>query len=211
MNSLSTFCCAAAIVGFGLLAPGLSYGEAAQGMQKQRIDIGANLAFISNEGPSGSDFDETFRGSGFVVLPMNDNIGFEAGLSQTSSTEDSGSDNTGEYKIEISSSDLFAGVRVQSNPLGRFRFYGRGGVLYYHSEIKFEESFYNIKPEGDEEEVEEGGGFYLGGGGALELNPRLHLTVEVSYLKRREYFEDSSQAFDMKEIGLAVGLIFRAF
>lgn len=173
--------------------------------------FGGNLVVVSNNGPSSSDFNQSIRGSGFIGLAMNDNIRIEGGLSQTTDTEDSDSDNTGEYKLEITSSDLFAGVRFESNPMGIFTFFGRGGLLYYKSEIKLNESFYDIKPKGSVEVDEEGTGFYLSGGGALEVAPRLKLTGELAYLVRQDYFAGARRAFDMKEMGVSIGIIFETF
>lgn len=178
---------------------------------QQPVGFGADIAFIGNDGPSGSDFDASFRISGLAFLPLSPNVMLEAGLSQTSETEDSQTDNTGSYSLKMRTGDVFGGVRLQSNPMGPFTLYGRAGALYYYSEIDFEESFFDLKPGGDLTEIEEGTGYYLGGGAALTLNKNLKLTGEVTYRKRNEYFEGASAEFDMEELGAAVGLVYQTF
>ena len=176
---------------------------------QQPFDVAGDVAFVANDGPSGSDFDGSARVSGMVLMPLAPNLSIEGGLSQTNETEDSQTDNTGSYSLKIRTGDVFAGVRVQSDPVGQFRFYGRAGLLYYYSEIDFEESFFDIKPGGDLTEIEEGTGYYLGGGLSMPLNPGLSLTAEATYRERSAYFEDADNEFDMEELGVAVGLVFQ--
>ncbi|MDX1693514.1 MAG: outer membrane beta-barrel protein [Ketobacteraceae bacterium] len=184
---------------------------AAQAQTQVQGKVFGDIAAVGNDGPSGSDFDESLRFSGGFLLSLSPNVALEAGLSQSTETEDSQTDNTGSYSIKIRSGDVFGGLRIESNPVGKLTFFGRGGVLYYYSEIDFEESFFDIKPGGDLTEIEEGTGYYLGAGVGLPLNPRLNITGEITYRKRDEYFEGADAEFDMKELGAAVGVVFRAF
>lgn len=188
-------------VGCALL-PALAIAEVPQ------KGFGVQLAYVSNEGPAGSDFDGSFRMEAFGQLVFNPNIAFEAGVAHSTRTQDSDEDNQGVYTLDISSTDLQAGMRVDSQPFGALNFYGRAGLLYYYSTLEFEESFFGIKPGGKLEEIEEGIGYYLQGGAAFVVAPNLKLDVGLSYRVRQDYFEDASRPFDMKEIGVGVGLVF---
>ena len=174
--------------------------------QQPQFGMGAQLGYVANDGPTGSDFDGSFHLEAFGQLVFNPNVAVEAGWGHSTTTEDSAEDNTGKYTIEMSSNDLFAGVRLDLNPWGVFNLYGRGGLLYYYTTIDFAESFYGIKPAGKLEEIEEGIGYYLEGGGAFQVAPNMKLHVGLTYRNRQEYFEDSSRPFDMEELGLQAGL-----
>lgn len=167
-----------------------------------------HMAFVTNDAGSGSDFDGSFHFEGSGLLKLSPNLAVEAGVGASTATEDSGEDNQGSYKIEVNSNDVFAGLRLDVPLFGNFDGYGRGGLLYYHSEITFHEDFFGIKPGGSLEEVEEGTGFYLEGGLSLRVSRDLKLDGGLSYRVRQDYFEDSIRPFDMKQFGVGVGLVF---
>ena len=194
--------CCVMLAGLCLLIPNVH--------AQQSLAYGVDLAFLTNEGPGGSNFNESWRFSAMVVRPSHQ-LQWEAGLSQATTTEDRGTDNTGSYRLQVSSGDVFAGIRLQSRPVGQVTAFGRGGVLYYYSEIKFSEAFFGIKPTGKIKEVEEGKGYYLGGGLVFPLNAGVKLTGEVSYRKRLDYFEGANAEYDMEELGVAVGLLLNSF
>ena len=177
--------------------------------ERPPIEFGGYLSAVANDGPNGSDFDGSIRADGFISYQLQPNFFVDVGFSQSSDTETGDADNTGTYKLKMSSNDLFAGLRVQVPVSQRFGFFGRGGVLYYYSEIEFEESFYDIKPGGKLEEIEEGTGFYFDGGVSFSLSPKLDLKTGVTYRVRKDYFEDSAKSFDMDELGLMVGVTFK--
>ncbi len=173
--------------------------------------VGLHAAYVANTGPDGSHFDGAFQVQGFGQLQFHPQFAIEAGLAYSSDTEDSATDNQGSYSITMSSNDLFAGVRLETRPMGVLTLYGRGGVLYYYTTIDFAESFFDIKPGGKIKEIEEGSGYYLEGGLALKVATGIKLDFGLTYRARLDYFEDSSRAFDMKELGASVGLVFDAF
>lgn len=179
--------------------------------QGSELAFGGSVAFLANDGPSGSDFDNSARIEGLLFRPVNNNLWVEAGLSQTTQTEDADSDNTGRYKLKMQFSDVFAGVRLNSNAMNGLTVFGRAGALYYYSDIDFEESFYDLKPGGKLSEVEEGTGFYLGGGVALKLNQNIALNLELTYREHSELFDRSRNEFDMEELGLALGVVINRF
>ena len=182
-----------------------------QAQQLPPWELGGFAAVVANDGPDGSDFDESVRADAFVSFQMQPNFFVETGISQSSETETGGEDNTGTYNLKVSSNDLFVGLRLLLPINDTFGFYGRGGVLYYYSEFEFEESFYDIKPAGKLEEVEEGTGFYFDAGVSFNLNTSLMLNTGLTYRVRKDYFDDSSKSFDMDELGLAFGITFKNF
>ncbi|MCG8668747.1 MAG: porin family protein [Pseudomonadales bacterium] len=189
-----------------LMFPVMSFAQNNMQTFSQGLSGAASLAFVANDAGGDSDLDASLRFSGSLEKQVAPNLSVFVGLSQTTDTEETGEDNTGEYTLTISSSDLFAGARLTFNPEDDFQFYGKGGFLYYYSELELEESFFGLKEAGKVEEVEEGTGYLLGGGLSFKLNPKLQLDAEVTYLVRQEYFEDSNRSFDLEEIGALVGL-----
>lgn len=175
--------------------------------QQPVLGAGGHVAYVANDAGSGSDFDGSGRLEGFGLLQFSPHVSLEAGLAMSTAAEDSGSDNQGSYSLEISSNEVFTGLRLDTSTFGPMNGYGRAGVLYYHSEIEFQEDFFGIKPGGSLEEVEEGTGFYLEGGLAFRLSNSLRLDAGLTYRVRQDYFEDSSRPFDMSELGIAVGLV----
>ena len=171
--------------------------------------FGAHVSYIHNDAGSGSNFDASGRAEVFGQLIVNRNIALEVGGSYSSQTEDSGADNQGTYKIDITSSDVFAGLRLDSPPMGAMNLYGRGGMLYYESVIDFREDFYGIKPGGSLEKTESGTGYYLEAGVAFRLAPNMKVDTGFTHRVRQDYFGRSSKPFDMTENGLSVGMIWQ--
>lgn len=195
-------------IAFALLTSSIACTSAQAQTQQPPIGFGGHLAYVSNDAGSGSDLDGSLRFEGFGQLQFAPNIALEVGISHSTGAEETGEDNTGSYKIEISSTDYFTGLRIDTQPWGSINGYGRAGVLYYHSTIDFEESFFDIKPGGDLEEIEEGTGFYLEGGIALQIAPGAKLDAGITWRNRQDYFEDSIRPFDMKELGATIGIVF---
>lgn len=171
--------------------------------------VGAHLAYVTNDAGPGSDLDANLRGELFGQLRFNSHVAFELGYAHSTSTEEEGTDNQGTYRIDITSDDFYGGMRLQSRALGAWSLYGRGGLLYYRSEIDFAEEFFGLKPGGEIEEIEEGIGYYLAAGVSMAASPTLLLDVGVTYRVRQDYFEDSSQPFDLEEMGVTAGLVWR--
>lgn len=176
--------------------------------QQPVLGASGHGAYVTNDAGSGSDFDGSFHFEGSGLLQLSPNLALEAGIGASTSAEDSGEDNQGSYTIEVASNDVFAGLRLDLPLAGKLGGYGRGGLLYYHSEIDFQEDFFGIKPGGSLEEVEEGTGYYLEGGLSLGLGRDLKLESGLTWRVRQDYFEDSIRPFDMKQFGLTVGLVF---
>ena len=196
----------AIIMSLGAIVPSVSYAQNNMQTFAQGLSGSASLAFVANDAGDDADLDASLRFSGALEKQMAPNFSIFVGLSQTSDTEETGEDNTGEYTLTLSSSDLFAGARLTFNPEDALQFYGRGGFLYYYSEIELEESFFGLKEAGKIDEVEEGTGYFFGGGLSFKLNPQMMLDAEVTYLVRQEYFEDSARPFDLEEVGALVGV-----
>lgn len=169
--------------------------------------VGAHLAYVANDAATGSDFDENIRGELFGQLRFNPRLAFELGYAHSTSTEEQGVDNTGTYSIDITSDDFYGGVRLQSQAIGAWSLYGRGGLLYYRSEIDFAEEFFGLKPGGEIEEIEEGIGYYLEAGVSYAAAPELLLDLGFTYRVRQDYFEDSRRPFDLEEMGVTAGLV----
>lgn len=194
---------------FALAFPLSGLAAQVQGHSNNPVDaVGGSIAIVANDAGKGSDFDASARFNVFAEKKLSENFSFQAGLSQTTDAEHSDEDNTGEYKLSIRSSDVFAGAKITFNPQNKLEVFARGGVLYYYSQVELEESFFGLKESGTDEEVEEGTGFYFGGGAALAVSRTLQLQLEVSHLQRSEYFEDASRSFDFKEIGVTFGVAY---
>ncbi|PIE40857.1 MAG: hypothetical protein CSA49_06375 [Gammaproteobacteria bacterium] len=171
--------------------------------------LGASVAIVSNDAGKGSDFDTALRFNGYVQKQVSPNLSVQFGLSQSTDAEDSNEDNTGKYKLSISHSDVFGGLKFVANPEDDFSLFARGGLMYYYSQIKLEESFFGLKDAGIDKEIEEGTGFYLGGGVAFDLAPDMQCELEVTYLQRNDYFDKSPRSFDFKETGITLGVVYR--
>lgn len=170
--------------------------------------LGGHLAYVGNDAGSAADFDNSVFVEGFGQLQFTPHLALELGIGYATGTEDTGTDNTGSYSIDITSTDYFGGVRFDTRSWGALNGYGRGGLLYYRSEIEFAEDFFGLKPGGELEEVEEGIGYFLEGGIAFRLAPGVKLDLGISYRVRQDYFEDSGRPFDMEQLGGTIGLVF---
>lgn len=172
------------------------------------LGVGGHLAYVGNDAGSGSDLDGSWRFEGFGQWQLHPHFALEAGISQSVGAEESGEDTTGTYHLDIRSTDYFAGLRGDTRPWGAFSGYGRVGVLYYHSEVQLEESFFGVKPGGKLEEIEEGTGFYLEAGVSWLLGASLKLDAGITWRNRQDYFESALRPFDMEELGVAIGAVY---
>lgn len=196
-------------VGYSTAAFSADNSEFGSDNVRPQFSVFANGYYDWNKGPSGSDFDGSFQGELGGLITLQPNFDIELGFAQSSDITDEKKDNTGSYKLTLKNSDLFAGVRFSIPLQNAIRFYGRGGVMYYYSNVAFEENFFNIKTGGKIKDVEEGLGFYLGGGASLELSDSLMITGELQYERRSDYFDKSSKPFDVDSWGLGVGVVWR--
>lgn len=177
----------------------------------QPLVFNGQIAWISNTGPSGSDFDSSSHLAGSVLIPFAANLAMEVGISQTNKATDEGVDNTGSYKLAISGNDLFGGIRFDANTLEGAGLFARAGLLYHKSEIEFEESFFGLKPSGKLTRTEEGTGFYLGAGFKFKWSDNLTSSAGIHYLTRQDFFSESPRSFEMEEIALILGIEFSSF
>ncbi len=176
---------------------------------KPPLGLGAHTSYVGNDAGSGSDLDAGWRFEGLGQFQFHPHFALELGVSQSIGAEENGEDLTGTYRLEISSTDYFAGLRADTRSWGALSGYGRAGVLYYYSEVQFEESFFGIKPGGKLEEVEEGTGYYLEGGLSWQMNTNLKLDAGITWRNRRDYFESSLRPFDLEELGVTLGGVYR--
>lgn len=172
------------------------------------LSLGGQSIWVGNDAASGSGFDDSFRFEGFALLPLSPLLAVELGAATTTTTTDADEDNQGRYQLDVSSDDLGIGLRLDLPLSAQLGGYGRAGLLYYYSDLHFEESFFGIKPGGELDEVEEGSGYYLDAGLTWRLSPLLQLQSGLTWRVRRDYFEDSSRPFDMTELGVGVGAVF---
>lgn len=171
------------------------------------VGLGTQLGYYGNDAGSGADFDGSVLWDLFGQARINNHLALEAGYAYASAAEDKGEDNQGSWQLKLTNNDFYGGLRLQSQAMGPWSFYGRGGLLYYRSKIEFSEAFFGLKPAGKLEEIEEGTGWYLGAGASVKVAPHLLLDMGLGYRQRLDYFEDSRKPFDMNQFGGSVGLL----
>lgn len=154
----------------------------------------------------GADFGGSLALEGVAGLKLNQSFAVEAGLyGLYESQTDKECDNTGCYRLSVSSFEAFFGGRYDVLPGKRFSPYARAGLLFYSLEVELEEEFYGIKPEGSDSADDTGMGLYISAGTSLRINDMFALFAEIQYRSRKDVFENSSAPFDVNSLGVGAG------
>jgi hypothetical protein len=139
--------------------------------------------------------------------PISSRMSLEASVSTFMNATETGADNRGEYEIEMEGASLAGGIRLMSDPFwSGLRAYGGIGGLYGQVRMKLEESFYEVKPAGQESTRFNAWGWYANLGFTAVLNEQLDLHLLYSFQVRPNALETFAGERDVRLHSATLGI-----
>ena len=141
---------------------------------------------------------------------LHPNFALEGGMRNLRNITETGTDDRGDYTLELTSNDFFVGGRAISAPVWQeVQFYASLGILFNRLRVRLNESFYDIKPGGTAEVIETSWGTFVNAGAFLPIDEQIDLHMLYSYRMRFDAFDTFNGARDMHDHALSLGLSYR--
>jgi len=157
-----------------------------------------------------ADLDQTVSPRIIAGFNLTANFATEAGLYYLKTEQgQTAEDTTSQYKTSLTSRDFLLGLKGEFPISREISVYGRGGLLFWNTELETKENFFGTYTGGTRKADDDGIGYYLSIGITHQFNRQLYLDAYIGHHQRDGILkEDSNFPIDLSETLLGVGIGF---
>ncbi len=191
-----------------LLASNNTYADAFYQPEKNTFYGGIGNGITRTDISHRSDDENEVYLKAFTGIQLTRNIGIELGGLWFDDITIDGKDAVGKFEVNLERYDFYLGPTLQFKPHWFIPIRVMAGASYSRLNMQVKESFYYLAPSGKTTANDHVTGTYLSLGIVPFQKKYLSALVSIDYIKRPDFFEQSTRPMEIKDTAINFRLSF---